>query len=284
MYQNFRSKFPGVLLRKYFWSTVVVSTTFLFEKAMSNIKSINKDAYDWLNNVKAEMWFRHAFEFLCKSDHVTDNVVECFNQWIAPFRSKPVLLVVDEIRKLLMEIIYKRYQEGCTYTGIVTPRIKKLLDLIQTQSRGCMVQAAGVYEFEVTDTEGRHVVDLKKQTCCCKEWEGSGLPCKHAAACIVSKRENLENYCHEYYSIRTYLAAYEGIIHPLPGLQEISEEHRIGIIQPPPIKRLSGRPHSLRKKETDEVSPGKKKKDQELPIVADATKKVTTREDVQDLQ
>ncbi|XP_042481978.1 uncharacterized protein LOC122062420 [Macadamia integrifolia] len=196
LYQNFKGTYSEVLLRRLFWSVAKASTPFMFEKATNEMKAINKDAHDW---------------------------------------SKPILIVIDEIRKQLLEMMESRYWMSCTYTGKVTPRIQKILTVIRTESRGCMVLASGLDEFEVIDSNGRYVIDLKKRSCGCKFWDATGLP------------------------------LYKVIIHPLPDLDELPEEYPMGIVQPPPLKRLVERSNTVGKKEPDEGLSGEFRKRSSSP-------------------
>ncbi|KAF7141671.1 hypothetical protein RHSIM_Rhsim06G0100900 [Rhododendron simsii] len=83
-------------------------------------------------------------------------------------------------------------------TFLVTP-IKKRLDEVVDHSRACKITFAGGEEYQVVEGVVSHVVNLKARTCCCKVWEISGLPCKHAASCISHKRMDVEEFCHTYY-------------------------------------------------------------------------------------
>ncbi|XP_042488847.1 uncharacterized protein LOC122068993 [Macadamia integrifolia] len=256
LYQNFKSLHPVVLLRRYFWMVTKASNLFFFKKAMNEMKGIDQKAYEWLSKHLPKMWSRRAFDVRCKSDHITNNMTKSFNQLIAPFRVNPILTLFYEIRKTLMENMHKKYQHGCNYKGRVTPCIKKKLNAIATKARECMVLRAGVDKFEVTENQGRYVVDLKNQSCGCMVWNVSGIPCKHATACIKFKRESLEKYCDEYYSVGKYFATYKDIVHALPGLDQLTEDHPMGVVQPPPLKTLVGRPYKSRKKEQDEGPSG----------------------------
>ncbi|XP_042500592.1 uncharacterized protein LOC122078602 [Macadamia integrifolia] len=119
-----------------------------------------------------------------------------------------------------------------------------------------MVLIAGIDEFEVTDSDGRYVVDLRKHTCTYRVWDCSGLPCKHAAACVRYKRERLEKYYDPYYSVAKYMTVYKDIIHAMPGLDELKEEHMMRIVQPPPLKMLVGKLTKCRRKDPDEEPSG----------------------------
>ncbi|XP_042490362.1 uncharacterized protein LOC122070301 [Macadamia integrifolia] len=119
-----------------------------------------------------------------------------------------------------------------------------------------MVLTAGTDEFEVTDSDGRYMVDLRKRTCTYRVWDCSRLPCKHSATCVRYKRESLEKYCDEYYSVAKYTTIYKDIVHAVPGLDELKEED----CSTSTLKRLVGRPTKCRRKDPDEEPSGQFRK------------------------
>ena len=96
-------------------------------------------------------------------------------------------------------------------------------------------------------------MNLIVKTCAYCYWKISGLPCKHAAACIMHKRANVEIYCDEYLTSFTYLKAYGEIIHPLPNLNDINVDEEV---EPPILRRLPGRRRKNRKREPGEQPTG----------------------------
>ncbi|XP_042511827.1 uncharacterized protein LOC122086962 isoform X3 [Macadamia integrifolia] len=108
LYANLKSLHPGVLLRKHFWKVAKVSNQFYFDKAMNDMKATKKEAFDWLSRNPPNMWAR----------------------------GKPILILIDEIRKILMKKMQQRYQLGCSFKGRVTPKIKTKLDVVATEARG----------------------------------------------------------------------------------------------------------------------------------------------------
>ena len=53
-----------------------------FRETMDKMKDLNCDAYDWLMNVRMHTWARHTFDHAIKSDHITNNLCESFNNWV----------------------------------------------------------------------------------------------------------------------------------------------------------------------------------------------------------
>ncbi|KAI8527005.1 hypothetical protein RHMOL_Rhmol12G0043000 [Rhododendron molle] len=78
---------------------------------------------------------------------------------------------------------------------------------------------------------------------------------RHAATALTHKRANLEDYCDMYFHKDYYLKAHGGIIHPVP---DQTRWINVGgdTVEPPPLKRLPGRPRKSRRRNVDEPEAG----------------------------
>ncbi|XP_028064991.1 uncharacterized protein LOC114268089 [Camellia sinensis] len=79
LFNNFKSKFPGLKLRGSFWAVARAYTEKDYNIVMRQIEEMPKPAYKWLNDLKLEVWARHTFDPRVKSNHITSNMVESFN-------------------------------------------------------------------------------------------------------------------------------------------------------------------------------------------------------------
>ena len=187
-------------------------------------------------------------------------MAESFNQWIGTVRGKPVLTLLENIRIKLMKKFYDRYVQGCTWDTVITPKIRKKLDASKYNGRFCKVVPASEHEFNVFDCGKSYAVNLQLgiRSCPYHFWEISGLPCKHAAACITHKRADIELYYHHYYSKETFLMAYNEFIHPI--LDVTMAEFRSGVdpVEPSLLRRMPGRPKKNRRREPGEPAAGEK--------------------------
>ncbi|KAL7255743.1 hypothetical protein ACSBR1_009800 [Camellia fascicularis] len=82
LFNNFKSKFPSLKLRGSFWAAARAYTQKDYNIAMRQIEEVSRPAYKWLNDLKPEVWARLTFDPRVKSDHITSNMVESFNNWI----------------------------------------------------------------------------------------------------------------------------------------------------------------------------------------------------------
>nr|XP_009623537.1 uncharacterized protein LOC104114728 [Nicotiana tomentosiformis] len=108
----------------------------------------------------------------------------------------------------------------------------------------------------MVNDEGRHyTVCILEKTCSCGRVQIDELPCLHAWAVLKSKFLMLEDYCLDYYKLKSVIMAYEVPVYPLPDRSEwnipahISEE----VVLPPKWKRPPGRPKKKRDKPLSEL-------------------------------
>ncbi|KAF7826798.1 hypothetical protein G2W53_017962 [Senna tora] len=246
---NFKAKFPLLILRAFFRMAVKATNEFIFRKAMEKMKKHNENAYQYLMDMPLHTWSKHAFHESCKSPHITNNVCESFNDWINELRSMTVLNLVDGLRAKIMMRFYTK--SITSWPQSVGPRIVKTINETIVDARFCRVKLAGRNLYELYDGFTRFLVDLVSQTCECKAWKISGLPCKHGTAAIIYIRAKVEDYCDSYYSKEKYTTTYSGLVSPLPNLNTLEEIE----VLPPPLRRLLGRPKKSRRREKDEVAP-----------------------------
>ncbi|XP_043710399.1 uncharacterized protein LOC122659342 [Telopea speciosissima] len=230
------------------------SSAWVYERAIEKMKDTNVEAHDWLLRNPPSTWSRHAFDTGAKCDHVTNNMIESFNSWIGPMRNKTILSLIDDIRENLMIRLWKKYIFAFSVEGKVTPSVKKKLKLIVSDARFCHAQFAGENQYEVTDGSTRFTVNLSTQHCDCGVWRISGIPYKHAAACIREQRREPEDFCDFYYSVDKLQLAYREIILSMPDLKQFTVNTSMlnGVLQPPKLKRQPGRPRRNRRREPGE--------------------------------
>ncbi|KAJ8621739.1 hypothetical protein MRB53_030268 [Persea americana] len=136
-----------------------------------------------------------------------------------------------------------------------------MLDLMKTieKAHNCRVRHAGEFEYEVDVDKERYKVLMDKRTCQCGQWQLCGMPCKHAVATIIKRREDPESYCDNCYSVEKYRVAYDGIIHAMSHKETWTRPPDAFYIHPPYNRRLPGRPKKERIKDRNEDNPSLKR-------------------------
>ncbi|KAK0604446.1 hypothetical protein LWI29_015777 [Acer saccharum] len=129
----------------------------------------------------------------------------------------------------------------------IPPTVNKKLQEAQKKGRYLDPLRCGEWEFEVVDENRQFVVKLNERTCDYGIWAVSGLPCKHAMACITKKMDDVEEYVHHYLKKPAYLRTYANVIHALPD-ENSWPNVQYKTVLPPIIKRKASRPRLSRRR------------------------------------
>jgi hypothetical protein len=150
-----------------------------------------------------------------------NNICECFNSYILKACDKPILTLLEMIKKKLMRR-YQAKREGIEkLTGKLCPRIAVKLEEIRLVAVDCIANYAGDSMFEVTCPNNRQfVVDLGRRRCGCRQWKITGIPCPYVVAAILYDCGDPENYVDECFTIEVYKKAYAPIIYPMPSEEQ----------------------------------------------------------------
>ncbi|XP_035546580.1 uncharacterized protein LOC118348629 [Juglans regia] len=175
LYANFRDAgHRGVALKEKLWQAATAYTKRDFERAMEELKALSQPAYDYLKVIDPSQWSRAWFNTFSKSDLVVNNLSECFNAYILQARDKPIVTMVETIRKKLMGRYQLKREAISKWENTITPRIVAKLELMHDLSIYCTPTYAGCGQFEVNNAGRQYVVDLKKRTCSCLRWDITG--------------------------------------------------------------------------------------------------------------
>ncbi|WOL08360.1 hypothetical protein Cni_G17113 [Canna indica] len=187
----------------------------------------------------------------CKSDNVTNNISETFNSYILNARSKSIVDMLEDIRRMLMQRMYVKNEMMLKSMDEICPNIRKKLEKCKEDSRFCTVTPSGNLKFEVQCLDKVHVVNLVIRSCSCRSWDLSGIPCNHAISCINWTKEEPEKYVSEYYKREVYLKAYANLLEPLREKEAWSNVDGPPLL-PPKVKKIPGRPKKVRRREMHE--------------------------------
>ena len=105
-----------------------------------------------------------------KCSHVTNNMSESFNKWINNFRGLPIVRMVEEIRRKVMNLIHRRYEQAVMCQDELPPQVRRRILAGRVKSRFMSVIFGHNDTFEVMeDVSKRKVVNLKAKECDCVE-------------------------------------------------------------------------------------------------------------------
>ncbi|XP_062161919.1 uncharacterized protein LOC133868944 [Alnus glutinosa] len=221
LYANFRDNgFRGVALKELLWKAASSYTEVGFRIHMEEIKRINPDAFDYLDKVDPSGWSRAWFNESPKYDLLVNNISECFNSYILKARDKPILTMLEMIRKKLM----RRYQlkrDGISkLKGKLCPKIVKKLEAVGEAALDCLSCFFGDGMFEVEEGRRQYVVDIRNRKCGYRRWQMTGILCAHAQSATTFHGHHLEDYANPCYTIETYKKAYAPLIYPMPSNEQ----------------------------------------------------------------
>ena len=181
------------------------------------------------------------------------------------------------MRRHLMKWFAKRRQIDANVPEgqiIVSTAVNKIQKLTLWQARRYRILPATDMEFEVLSlrTMESNTVKLQYMTCTCFEWESTGIPCSHAIAVILFRKENPQTYAQAFLSLDGYHKTYANAIlppnadtpHNKPASAFLSPENgdnnnERDILAPPHVNRLPGRPRVRRIRSGVEGSFGNKR-------------------------
>ncbi|CAI9109067.1 OLC1v1008806C1 [Oldenlandia corymbosa var. corymbosa] len=144
-----------------------------------------------------------------------------------------------------------RFPEATLWVYDVTPRVIKQLKANAQASRTLKFWCSQDKLFEVREENKSFVVKLDEGYCNCKEWNHTGIPCRHACVVILNRREKSESYCDSSLSKTNYLRTYNQTMLPVKD-QSFWLEFASPQCLPPLTRRRSGRPTNKRKKSAHE--------------------------------
>nr|KAJ0228264.1 hypothetical protein LSAT_V11C100040910 [Lactuca sativa] len=177
-------------------------------------------------------WCRTLFEVDMACDAYENDILESFNSVIDLARKRPLLTMLEEIQIYAMQRII-------------------LIELVIFVDRFWEVIPSGVQKYEVKIGNDGYAVDLTNNTCGCRSWQVSDIPCVHAVATISYLNKNAEDYVAPWFHTAMFLTCYHHTINPLNGSSMWPEAPYMKPL-PPQKRRLPGRPTLKRKMDQTE--------------------------------
>ncbi|XP_010557976.1 PREDICTED: uncharacterized protein LOC104826793 [Tarenaya hassleriana] len=256
MYANWKKNFKGPDLKDIFWKTVYSYHQGQYKNAMEEMKTINPLAYGAMLRTNPEIWCRAFFNKDSHCEDVHNNHSESFNNSIKEARKKPMIDMLEDIRRQTMKRIAKMSKVSGKCITEFTPRTMIELEKSRNQSRFCFVTPSGRGIYEVMEFGISYSVDLSGHSCACRKWDLTGVPCQHSLAVINFKKDKLSGYISEYFLTSRWVAMYENNILPVNG-QPLWQKVDKPLIGVPDKRKMPGRPKKHNRKKDPHESPSK---------------------------
>ncbi|CAI9267434.1 unnamed protein product [Lactuca saligna] len=174
---------------------------------------------------KTETWCIIFFSSVYACEVVENEVAECFNGMIKEIRKKPLLIMLEEIRILLMKRFFSSRSRGSKMEGL------------------WIVVPSGGDVFEVNG----YKVDLASHTCTYNLWMLLGIPCVHRQAAINYVHKDPSQFLSSWFHKDKYVAIYSQNVQPVGGSNLWLMTEFIKPL-PPPVRRMPRRPKVKRVK------------------------------------
>ncbi|GKA84888.1 mutator type transposase [Tanacetum coccineum] len=253
----------GQQYKELLWKSATSPTVQLFERNMEELRMINKDVYDWLKKILPHHWSRSHFSGRPNCDVLLNNMCEVLNSQLLDGRDKPIITCLEFIRQYLMKRIVVVQKVINKSNGPLTPTATKIFNNIKKEAAQITVLWNGGELYQATGPHGtQYVCNMTQRTCSCKKWELTGIPCKHAVACIWDMATNgqepgiPESWVSECYWLSTWQEMYSFKINPCNGPDMWKKSPSPITLTPPDYHTPIGRPPKKRKKSAAELFDG----------------------------
>ncbi|CAI9265894.1 unnamed protein product [Lactuca saligna] len=157
-------------------------------------------------------------------DALTNNLCEAFNSKIEDGRDAPIINCIEFIREYIMKKIVKVDKEIQKVVGPLTPTATTILDNIKSKAEQYVATFCGAGKYQVAGPwQDQCIVDVGQQSCTCKRWELTGIPCKHGVAAIWDMGRNdkdvgiPESFVHPCYWLSSWKEMYSFKVSPING-------------------------------------------------------------------
>ncbi|GJY70848.1 transposase, MuDR, MULE transposase domain protein [Tanacetum coccineum] len=176
-----------------------------FATSMNILQIVQPDAYNKLCRAGVQRWLR-AHCPLVRYNYMTSNSVESVNACSVIYRKEPVLKLAETYRAMVQQWYYQRRQ---------------LAGRKCMKSAKWVVKGVNKYQYEVSDSQYIHEVNLQAGTCECRKWQLSGLPCGHVIAVTwFLGLTDCVQYVSDWFKKPKYQGTYSESIHFLGNMQQ----------------------------------------------------------------
>lgn len=193
-----------------FWKIAKAYNMAEYNEALDELRDINEDAAAAFTSYNPHKFCRAFFDTRMKTNAITNNMAETFNGYIINARTKHILYMLEDIRAAVMQRIVMKRREIAKSSCVLCPRIQAMLEEEKAKAAVCEVVPSTETLFNVNYYLDQLVVDLETRVCTCRRWQLTGIPCRHAIACIYFQNKEAEHFVDGSYKKDVYLKAYAG--------------------------------------------------------------------------
>lgn len=139
------------------------------------------------------------------NDSNTSNFVESFNSTLGIDRCRPILTLVEGIRRVCMVRMASRHEIALRWDDDeLCPKIMKLVKKIGKDTISCKAYMSSPGEYEIHEGKSQFSLSLNNKICSCGAWQIYGIPCRHAIRAMVHAKIDPQKVVSSWYHVRTY--------------------------------------------------------------------------------
>jgi hypothetical protein len=94
IFKNMSKYWRGDLIKLLAWSSAKAYTVADYERCLDDLEVVANGAKEYLGNIGPTLWSKAHFDSVCKSDHLTNNFTESYNNFILTTRDEPICVIV----------------------------------------------------------------------------------------------------------------------------------------------------------------------------------------------
>jgi hypothetical protein len=168
---NFKKRYTEKIFEDLLLAAAYSWSPYFFEKHWNAMDEENPEAMNYIKQCHTKIWARSQFWTHCKVDYVTNNLVECLNNWVKKYKGFNLDDFIDMIRQLIMDKWHFRRDVSAKNEGVILPHIIKEL---REQSRNLDMDVHTsediLGEVGVKGGSGyKCIVNLEERTCSCRK-------------------------------------------------------------------------------------------------------------------
>ena len=162
----------------------------------SLMRKYNESLAAWIEQNEIEHWAMSKFPKK-RWDKMTTDLEESFNSWLRNERHHSICSFIIEHMANLGAMLVKHKAESNAWKGIIGLKIeeKVKINIAKWEVYSVSLFMETFYAVFVGDLVLN--VDIKEQSCTCRGWKMSGIPCDHACSVLLSIRQNVVDFVDE---------------------------------------------------------------------------------------
>ncbi|XP_059301867.1 uncharacterized protein LOC132053780 [Lycium ferocissimum] len=189
--ENARKEFHCGDFLGHFYHATKAYRRDMFNDHFEEIRYINAEVADYLENISFPRIAVVVGQL--KYDILTSNIAESVNSMFNEEREFPITALFDAISRRWSEIFHERQMTYVNLTTIFVPSAEKKIMTNKNLGNKLLLHRIDEDTFTITRESGILVIDLRRKTCSCREFDLDKLPCSHAMAALeVNSEMNME--------------------------------------------------------------------------------------------